>query len=409
MTQLKLLNKKILILGAGHEQLPSIKLAKKLGLYVITIDKNKKCEGRIYSDEFYNISIKEIKKIFKLIKDNQIDSVIAPCSDAAMKSLSLIKSRLNLNNLPTKIVDICTNKLYMKRFFNQNKLSTSKYFTFNKYSEFKKKINKLNLPCVIKPLNSFGQKGVNKIENLENIKKIIIKSKKYAFNERLICEEFINGTEINIVVLIENSKIKILSLSERKTYTIKKGFGIAYAHKYPLKLKKILSDNISRNIKKCIKKLKIDNGILYPQIIIDKKENLYFVEIAARLPGGCMSEVSLLASGYDIRLFEILHSFDIKNKFHLSNIGKRKKFVYVRFFTKKEIKNLNMINQIKSKLINKKSVYSVNYPDIKKIPSLKNSSSRFISIIFASNNFNKKNVDFEINSNNIIKKIGIKI
>mgnify|MGYP006195001565 FL=1 len=68
-----------------------------------------------------------------------------------------------------------------------------------------------------------------------------------------------------------------------------------------------------------------------------------------------------------------------------------------------------MIKQIKSKLINKKSVYSVNYPDIKKIPSLKNSSSRFISIIFASNNFNKKNVDFEINSNNIIKKIGIKI
>ena len=120
-----------------------------------------------------------------------------------------------------------------------------------------------------------------------------------------------------------------------------------------------------------------------------------------------MSEVSLLASGYDIRLFEILHSFDIKNKFHLSNIGKRKKFVYVRFFTKKEIKNLNMINQIKSKLINKKSVYSVNYPDIKKIPSLKNSSSRFISIIFASNNFNKKNVDFEINSNNIIKGLSL--
>ena len=46
MTQLKLLNKKILILGAGHEQVPSIKLAKKLGLYVISIDKNNKCEGK---------------------------------------------------------------------------------------------------------------------------------------------------------------------------------------------------------------------------------------------------------------------------------------------------------------------------------------------------------------------------
>ncbi len=405
MTQLKLLNKKILILGAGHEQVPSIKLAKKLGLYVISIDKNKKCEGKFYSDEFVNMSIKETNKILKLIKKKQINSCVAPCSDLAMKKLNIIKHKLNHNHLSPNLVNICTNKFHMKKFFNRNKLNTTKYFTFDNYYDFARKIKKLNLPCVIKPLNSFGQKGVNKIENLKNIKRTIIKSKKYASNEKLICEEFVDGKEINIVILIENSKIKILSLSERKTYPNMKGFGIAYAHRYPAEIKKIVSKNIIKNVTKCAKKLKIRNGVLYPQIIIDKNKNLYFIELAARLPGGCMPELSLLASGYDIRLFEILNSLSIKNKLKMSKVGKKTKFIYVRFFTKKEIKNLKMLNLIKSKLSKMRNVYSVNYPNIKKIPPLKNSSSRFISVIFASKYFNKKNIDFEKNLNNIVNKI----
>ena len=66
-----------------------------------------------------------------------------------------------------------------------------------------------------------------------------------------------------------------------------------------------------------------------------------------------------------------------------------KKIVYVKFFTKNEIKNLKMMNLIKSKLIKDKNVHSINYQKIKKIPKLQNSSSRFLSVIFTSN-MNKK-------------------
>ena len=50
----------------------------------------------------------------------------------------------------------------------------------------------------------------------KNIKKIINKSKKYTLEDKLICEEFVSGKEINVVILVEKSKIKILSLSEEK-------------------------------------------------------------------------------------------------------------------------------------------------------------------------------------------------
>ena len=228
-------------MGAGHEQLQSILLAKKLDLYVISVDKDKKCVGKNFSDKFYNISVTETKKILELSKKNKTKSIIAPCSDLALKNLNLIKSKLKINNFSKNLLNNCTNKFHMKRFFYNNNLKTSKYFVFDNYSKFKKKIKTLNLPCVIKPIDSFGQKGVNKIENFKNIKKIITKSKKHTQEDKLICEEFVSGKEINVVVLVEKSKIKILSLSERKTYPNSEGFGVAYAHKYPADIKKIVS------------------------------------------------------------------------------------------------------------------------------------------------------------------------
>ena len=67
------------------------------------------------------------------------------------------------------------------------------------------------------------------------------------------------------------------------------------------------------------------------------------------------------------------------------------------------------MNLIKSKLMKDKNVHSINYEKIKKIPEVKNSSSRFLSVIFTSNMNKKKNVDIEKNSNYKIKKIGIEI
>ena len=157
--------------------------------------------------------------------------------------------------------------------------------------------------------------------------------------------------------MVENYNIKILCLSERLTYKNGNGFGIAFAHQYPIRF----SDNIKRQIKKealdCIKKLKIKNGIVYPQIKIDSNQKIFFIEIAARLPGGKMPEVALLASGYDIRKFEILNAFGIKNKIQKSRSKiKKKKQIYVRFFTRREIKsyktiNIKKINSYKKRII----------------------------------------------------------
>ena len=134
----KLSGKEILILGTGKEQLPSIEISKKLGLYSLGIDKNKSSDGREIVDEFYNFSIKKIKKINNLIFKRKIHNVIGPCSDIGLKKINKIKNVPKFIKLNQKLMNLCTNKFEMKKFFKENNFNYSNYFLFKNYKDFKK-------------------------------------------------------------------------------------------------------------------------------------------------------------------------------------------------------------------------------------------------------------------------------
>ena len=53
--------KTILFIGGGKETLPGVKLAKKMGLYVIVSDKNPKAPCRYASNHFILCDIYDIK------------------------------------------------------------------------------------------------------------------------------------------------------------------------------------------------------------------------------------------------------------------------------------------------------------------------------------------------------------
>ena len=100
------------------------------------------------------------------------------------------------------------------------------------YYEF---INLHKFPLVLKPTDSSGQKGVMLIRNNNNIIRKIGKIRKISTDRKVIVEKFYKGYEINVVALVENKKIKFLSISHRKTSETK-SFGIATHHIYPTKL-----------------------------------------------------------------------------------------------------------------------------------------------------------------------------
>ena len=329
--------KTILLLGGGNEQLPAILEAKKFGYEVICVDKDKNCVGKKYSDFFYKISIKEKKKIENVFKKHKINGIASICSDIAVPVTSYLSKKFNLSSLDIRQSKILTNKFYMKKFFKRQKIKSPNFHLYKNLYLAKRFIDKQKFPIVIKPSVSFGQKGISKIHNFKNLEKKITNAKKFSLDKKVIIENFEEGMELNVVAIVYNKKPIFLSFSDRIVYQ-DKGFGIAYEHRHPSSVKVKIIKKIKSIVKKIINKMNLNNAVIYPQFIINKNPQL--IEIAGRVPGGYMREVSMLASGIDPVKFQILTAMREKNIFTKIKNTSKKKSVYVKFFTNKDFKKI---------------------------------------------------------------------
>ena len=316
--------KKILILGGGYEQLPGIKISKSLGIYTIVVDINKYCPGKKYSNKFYNVSTDNFKKVFKISKKENIDGICTFASEKPLRIISKVSKSIKTFSQDLNVINNILNKHNSKKIFKKNKISYIKGSIFNLSK--KKKINKFldfsnEKKYVIKPSDSFGQNGVNLIQDKKNLAYKINNAYKFSTEKKIVIENFEEGIEINLVGIVEDRKIKIISTSQRYT-NHDLSFGIAFKHIYPIKLDQKKSIKIKNLCKKIIKAFRINNTVIYFQFL-EKENNFKVIEIATRTPGGFMYELSKLVSGYDIIKFTILKSLGVKNSLNKCNIKKK--------------------------------------------------------------------------------------
>ena len=113
----------------------------------------------------------------------------------------------------------------------------------------------------------------------------------------------------------------------------------------------------------------------------------------------------MLASGIDPVKFQILIAMKEKKVLNKSKIIFKKKSVFVKFLTSNEI---NKLSKLDKKNIYKAQkilgIYKIYLNQLKKIPNLKNSSSRFGAIISHGKNLNYAKTKAIKALNLIIKK-----
>lgn len=92
-------------------------------------------------------------------------------------------------------------KEFMKKIFVQSEIPSPKFLCFHRLSKvnFNEIKNKLGLPFFIKPANAGSSVGVHKIKNETEFNEKVKDA--FRFDHKIICEEFIDGREIECSVL----------------------------------------------------------------------------------------------------------------------------------------------------------------------------------------------------------------
>ncbi|MCK9605232.1 MAG: ATP-grasp domain-containing protein [Methylomonas sp.] len=292
------MKQKLMIIGAGREQVPAIINARKLGYATVVTDINQQAPGFAYADYSEVVSTADFDGNLHVARQYQIHGIMTLGSEVAVPIVAKIARILGLPAMSEETALKATNKNAMRAAFKEFGVPSPVSEAVKTLVEAENFANQFGYPLVIKPSNSSGQRGVEKIGDWSVLCQCFDEAIKYSTDGYAIVETFYAGPEINVTAAVVAGQITVLSLSNRVT-AASPHFGIAVEHVFPPDISAQQASAVKAASILAIKAIGLKNGIAYPQVVVGNN-GAQVIEIAARIPGGFMREVGLYMSGIDM-------------------------------------------------------------------------------------------------------------
>lgn len=289
--------KKILLLGGSAQQVIAIKTAKKLGYYTVLCDYLPDNPGQYVADKYYNESTTDIEAVYKIAKEEQVDGILAYASDPAALPGAIVAERLGLPTNPAKSVEVLGLKYPWRQFLHENGFACPKFYSFHPNTplhEIIEATKTFTFPVIVKPTDSSGSKGVTKLENWEELENAIAWADSYSRNKVLLVEEYIQRGFPSVIggdIFVWDGKVVLYGEMACIRDLVNSPL-IPIGEKKPSGLNKKQEQNVYKELQRIVSALNIQFGELNIEIILDKNDNVHFLELGPRA-GGNMIPIQL--------------------------------------------------------------------------------------------------------------------
>ena len=169
--------KKILVVGGGAYQVPLIKRIIESGFKAYCVDGNLNALGFKCATGYKHINVLDKNACLEYAKELGIDAVMTYGATLTLPTVAYIGEKLGLPALPIDTAELSKSKYKIKKRLADYGCNIKGDF-FEMYSVEDAKNHKFTFPCVIKPSDGSGSKGVSLVYNeneIENaVRRVII-------------------------------------------------------------------------------------------------------------------------------------------------------------------------------------------------------------------------------------------
>ncbi len=295
------MQKRILFLGGSNTQVAPIKYAKDQGHYVITCDYLPDNPGHKFADEYHNISTTDKEAVLELAKKLKIDGIVAYASDPSAPTQAYVGNKLGLPSNPYESVLILSRKDLFREFLKKNRFFTPKSGIFHNYKEAKEWLNVINMPVIVKPIDSSGSKGVTKIETIDTLQSAFEYALQFSREKRVIIEEFFTKRSYQIGGdgFLVDGKLKFTSWTnthfDKSCNPLVPTGGSVPSVFTRSSLKYVYSE-----LQRLLTLLKMKTGAINYEFQFDQKDNMFIVEVGPRNGGNLIPELIHYATEVDM-------------------------------------------------------------------------------------------------------------
>jgi biotin carboxylase len=291
--------KTILFVGAGRHQRRAILRAKELGLRVAAVDRNADALGLKEADVKRVVDFSDPQAVLEAVADVELDGVLTVSADRAVPVVAAVAEARGLPGIGSETAHLMTHKVAMRRKLAEVGVPQPRFAALRSIAERRLAADEVGFPAVLKPADSGGQRGVFRVDSLDDVEAHLHEALTASPTGEAILEEFVDGTEMNGIVIARDGEAIPLTLSDRlRPPGI--GFGVGWIHLYPATIYGDQLEESERVAELTVRALGLKNGIAFPQLIATADGGVVVVECAARIPGGQMADLVRHAVGVEL-------------------------------------------------------------------------------------------------------------
>lgn len=292
------MTKRLFIIGASVLQLPAIKKAKEMGLYVGVADYNPEAVGIKYADEFFEVSTIDENGIYEAAKEFGADGIMTLATDMPMRSVAYATKKLGLVGISYETAIKATDKGEMIKAFEAAGVEHPWYFILETPEALDKVADQITYPCISKPLDNAGSKGVMLIKDRKELVDAVRYSSENGRRGGVIVEEYLVGNEVSVEVMVVDGKPHILQVTDKLT-TGAPHF-VEMGHSQPSGLGESNVGAIRDLAARAVMAVGIDKGPAHVEIMLTKN-GPRMIELGARMGGDCITtHLVPLSTGIDM-------------------------------------------------------------------------------------------------------------
>ena len=297
----------LLFVGAGIHQRRAIAQARELGLRVVAVDGDESAAGLREADVAEVHDIRDVEALVALGRRQGAAGVVTISADRAVPIVAAVAEELGLPGIGNETAHVMTHKVAMRRRLAERGVPQPRFAAVRTLHEAHAAAETVGFPAVLKPADSGGQRGIFRLESVDDLERHLHAALAESASEEAIVESYHDGLELNGLAVARGGDVQLLTLSDRlRPDGI--GFGVGWIHVYPATIYGPALEEAERVAVAAVAALGLEDGMAFPQLLVTGPAEVLVVEVAARVPGGQMADLARHAIGVDVVEIAILQA-----------------------------------------------------------------------------------------------------
>jgi biotin carboxylase len=291
--------RRLLVLGAGAGQLGLLEAARSLGHFVVAADRNPAAPGFVHADRRAIVSVEDEHAIDRLAAAEQVDGVIAPGIDFPVAIAARVAARHSLPHpLPPDTAQAAVSKRKQRERLTEAGVPHAAFRICASVAEAREAADELGYPCVIKPPDRQGQRGLSVVTGRDDLTEAFDAALSTARGPTVLVEKLIAGRELTVNAFSVGGAFHPLTVTDR-IVAEPPAFGVALAHVWPSELPSDVVEEVVALARAAADAIGVEDGPTYTQVLVGE-DGAFVGELAARVGGGHDAELCEAALGVDL-------------------------------------------------------------------------------------------------------------